>query len=86
MHKDFNFYGFLKFGDYEKEITVGMDKKNFPKKFENYAFKDGIDEYIKKTFKKSCNQVVEINCKGKKYLVAIVLNESEKKQLQILCT
>ena len=82
VNKDLSFYGFLKINQFDKELSVGMDVKEFPSKIDFFSVNDGIESYAKTHFKRNCNESVEIISKGKKYQICFLLSETEKKKLK----
>ena len=82
VNKNLSFYGFLQTNQFDKELTVGMDVKEFPSKIDFFSFNDGIESYTKNHFKSNCNEIVEIILGGKKYQICFLLSETEKKKLK----
>ena len=81
IHRDLNFYGFLIIRDYDKPVVVAFDKQEFSNKIESYSFNDNVKEYAKIHFKKPCNQAITLTWEGKKYQIAVVLNDADRKRL-----
>ena len=82
VNKDLSFYGFLKTNQFDKELSVGMDVKEFPSKIVFFSFNNSIESYTKDHFKRNCNEIVKIILGGKKYQVCFLFSETEKRKLK----